>query len=188
VNRKKRRDAIFFLFTVFSGEIMNENIKKILFVASVALNVVFAVTYFTYRLPSLAGVHQQAPMGPLFLQLDLTPDQLTRFKDERDRFRDRLQELGQEIKTRQIELIDLLGATPLDQQAIERKQEETQRLQGEIQQRVIVHFSQESALLTLEQRARFFQLIKGRIETSVQACPPWMRSLEHGQPGETKNE
>ena len=168
---------------------MNENIKKILFVASVALNVVFAATYATYKLPLVAGVHQPpAPMGPLFHQLDLTPDQLSRFKAERDKFRERLQELGLEIKTKQIELIDLLGATPPDQQVVERKQEEIQRLQAAVQDRVIVHFLQESSLLTSEQRARFFQLIKTRIETSVQACPPWMRPFEQDRPGENRNE
>jgi Spy/CpxP family protein refolding chaperone len=167
---------------------MKENLKKILFIASVALNAVFAGTYVTYKLPSLAAVHQTVPKGPLFLQLNLTSDQLTRFKAERDRFRTQLQELGQAIKTKQVELIDLLGATPPDQQAIETKQEEIQRLQGEVQDQVIAHFLQESSLLTPEQRARFFQLVKARVETSVQACPPWMRSMEQGQPGENRNE
>ena len=168
---------------------MNENMKKILFIASVALNTVFAVTYITCKLPTLAGVHQlPTPGGPPFLQLDLTPDQLTRFKAERDKFHARLQELGREIKTKQIELIDLLGAAPPDQQAIERKQEEILRLQGVVQDRVIVHFLQASALLNSEQRVRFFQLIKDRTEASVQVCPPWMRSFEQGRPGESKNE
>lgn len=163
---------------------MNENIKKILFIASVALNIVFAATYAIYKVPSLAGVQRPAPKGPLYQQLNLTPEQLTRFEAERDKFHARLQELGEEIKTKQIELIDLLGATPPDQKDIEKKQEEIQRLQEAVQDRVIVHFLQESSLLTSEQRARFFELIKARIGTSVQACPPWMRSFEHGRPGE----
>ena len=167
---------------------MNENIKKILFVASVALNVVFAATYATYKVPSLAGVQRAAPKGPLFLQLDLTPEQLARFEAERDKFHARLQELGQEIKTKQIELIELLGAAPPNQQEIENKQEEVQRLQGAVQDRVIVHFLEASARLAPEQRARFFQLIKARIESSVQGCPPWMKSFEHGGPGEKRNE
>ena len=168
---------------------MTENMKKILFVASVALNLVFAATYATYKLPLLAGVRQPpAPGEPLFLQLDLTPGQLTRFEAERDKFRERLQELGREIKTKQIELIDLLGAAPPDQKEIERKQEEIQLLQAAVQDRVIVHFLQESSLLTAEQRARFFDLIKARIETSVQACPPWMKSFDQGRPGDNRNE
>jgi Spy/CpxP family protein refolding chaperone len=163
---------------------MNENIKKILFIASVALNIVFAATYATYKAPSLAGVQRPAPRGPLYLQLNLTPEQLTRFEAERDKFHARIQELGEEIKTKQIELIDLLGATPPDQKDIEKKQEEIQRLQGTVQDRVIAHFLQASAFLPPEQRARFFDLIKARIGTSVQACPPWMKSFEHGRSGE----
>ena len=168
---------------------MKDNLKRILFIASVALNAVFAATYVTYKLPSLVGWHQPAaPAGPLFLQLDLTPDQLTKFNAERDRFHTQLQVLGQEVKTKQLELIDLLAAKPPDQLAIEKKQEEIQRIQGTLQNRVIVHFLQASSFLNPEQRTRFFQLIKGRIETSIQACPPWMRSDGQGQPGECKNQ
>jgi hypothetical protein len=137
-------------------------------------------------LPSIAGVHQSAPRGPLYLQLDLAPEQLTRFKAERDRFHAQIQELGLQIKTKQIELIDLLGATPADQQTIEKKQEEIQNLQRAVQDRVIVHFLEESSNLSLEQRTRFFQLVKARIEASVQACPPWMRPPEHDQSLEIK--
>lgn len=168
---------------------MKKNIKMILFIASVALNVVVAATYVTYKLPLSAGVHQPSvPKGPLFLQLDLTPDQLARFKAERDRFHAQIQELGQQIRTKQIELIDLLGTVPPDRQSIEKKQEEIQRLQGTVQDRVIVHFLQASSFLTPEQRTRFFQLIKSRIEAGVQACPSWMRSLEQGRAEECKSD
>jgi Spy/CpxP family protein refolding chaperone len=166
---------------------MKEGFKTILFIASVALNAAFAATYLTYKLPSLAGVQQVAPKGPLFLQLELTPDQLTKFNAERDRFHTQLQTLGQEVKTRQLELIDLLAAKPPDQLAVEKKQEDIQRIQMTVQDRVIVHFLQASSFLNPEQQARFFQLIKGRIETSIQACPPWMRSDGQGQPGECSN-
>ncbi len=161
---------------------MNENIKKILFIASVALNIVFAATYATYKVPLLTGFQPAAPRGPLYQQLNLTPEQLTHFEAERDRFHARLQELGEDIKAKQIELIDLLGATPPEQKDIEQKQEEIQRLQGAVQDRVIAHFLQESSLLTSEQRARFFELIKARIGTSAPVCPPWMKSFEHGRP------
>ena len=167
---------------------MKENLRAVLFIASIALNAIFAVRYVAYKLPSLAGVQQATSRGPLFLQLDLTPDQLTRFKGDRERFHAQLQELGQQIKAKQIEIIDLLGTAPTDQQAIERKQQEIQHLQGEVQDRVIVHFLQESSHMSSEQRARFFRLVKARIETGVQTCPPWMKSLGQGQPGASRNE
>ncbi len=164
---------------------MNGNMKQILVIASVALNLVFIATYAIYKLPWLSGVDQsQAPRGPLFLQLDLTSDQRIRFEAERKRFHARLQELGLEIKARQIELIDHLGAAPPDHEEIEKRQAEIHRLQGAVQERVIDHFLQESSILTSEQRVRFFDLIKARIGTSAQACPPWMKSFEHGRTGE----
>jgi hypothetical protein len=168
--------------------VVKENLKTILFIASITLNAVFAVTYLSYKLPSLAGWSQPAPQRPLFLQLDLTADQLPLFKTERDKFHTRLQELGQEIKKRQLELIDLLGTTPPDRQSIEIKQAEIQQLQEAAQDCVIVHILQESALLNPEQRSRFFQLIKARTETSAQVCPPWMRPGEQGRPGGTRDE
>jgi Spy/CpxP family protein refolding chaperone len=168
---------------------MKEDIKTILFIASIALNVVFAATYATYKFSAFANVHQsQMPREPLFLQLDLAPDQLARLQKIRDTFHDRLQELGQEIKTKQIELIDLLETKPPDQQKIQGKQGEIQRLQGEVQTGVISHFLQMSALLKPEQQSRFFHLIKERIGTGVQACPPWMRSPELDRTGGSNNE
>jgi Spy/CpxP family protein refolding chaperone len=167
---------------------MKDNLKTMLFIASVALNVVFAATYIAYKLPSLAGVQQATSRGPLYLQLDLTPDQLTKFNAERDRFHAQLQGLGQEVKAKQLELIDLLTAIPPDQPAIEKTQEEIQRIQMTVQDRVIVHFLRASSVLSPEQQTRFFQLIKGRIETGIQACPPWLQSDGQGQPGAFKNQ
>ena len=134
------------------------------------------------RLPECSSATSR---GPLFLQLDLTPDQLTKLNAERDRFHAQLQALGQEVKTKQLDLIDLLAAEPPDQLAIEKKQEEIQRMQGTVQDRVIVHFLQASSFLSPEQRTRFFQLIKGRIETGIQVCPPWLRSDGQSQLGES---
>lgn len=168
---------------------MGESMKKILVIASVALNVVFIATYLACKAPSLAGGRPSpAPGGPPYLQLDLAPDQLKQFAELRGKSHARFQALGGEIKTRQIELIDLLGSTPLDQEAVKSKKEEIQRLQGEVQDRVIDHFRQASAYLNPEQRARFLGLIKARIETNVQACPPWMKPSEKGRPEDCGNE
>lgn len=152
---------------------MKENLKTVLFIASIALNAIFAATYVAYKLPSLTGTQEAAFREPLFLQLGLTPDQLTRLKAERTRFLTQLQALGEEAKTKQLELIDHLAATPDDQPAINRKQGEIQRLQGTIQDRVIAHFLQAGSVLGPEQRTRFFRLIKERVESGVQVCSPW---------------
>jgi Spy/CpxP family protein refolding chaperone len=168
---------------------MKKNLRTILFVASIALNVAFTATYVSYKLPLLTGMHQQqSPMEPLFLQLDMTADQLARFKAERDKFHAQLQEPGQEIKAKQIELIDLLGAAAPDHQAIAKKQAEIQLLQGDFQARIIDHFLWANTVLAPAQRTRFFGLIKARIEADGQACPPWMRPFEPGKKGAYKSE
>jgi hypothetical protein len=170
---------------------MKNNLRTILFVASIALNVAFTATYVIYKLPLLTGIHQQSPSEPLFLQLDMTSDQLARFKAERDKFYSQLYEPGQEIKAKQTELIDLLGAVGAaspDLQAIAKKQEEIQHLQGAFQTRIIDHFLRASTILTPVQRTHFFELIKTRIEASAQACPPWMRPFDQSKTRQNKSE
>jgi len=166
---------------------MKNNLRTILFVASIALNVAFTATYVIYKLPLLTEMHQQSP-EPIFLQLDMTADQFVRFQAERDKFHAQLYEPGQEIKEKQTELIDLLGAAPPDHHAIAKKQEEIQHLQGAFQARIIDHFLRASSMLTPVQRTRFIELIKTRIEASAQACPPWMRPFEQGKTRQNKSE
>ena len=168
---------------------MRNNLRTILFVASIALNAAFTATYVSYKLPLLTAMHQQASSRePLFHQVDMTPDQFARLKAERDTFHAQLRKPGQEIMEKQTELIDLLAATPPDRQAIAKKQEEIQHLQGAFQSRIIDHFLRASSILTPVQRTRFFGLIKTRMETSGQAFPPWMRPFEQGRKGEFRSE
>ena len=167
---------------------MSNHIKKVLFLASMALNVAFTATYLAYKIPSMATFNENSSRQPVFLQLDLTPEQSQAFGAERDRFRVRLQEWGKEVKTLQIELIRLLEMAPPDHQSIERKQDEIQRVQKVVQDGVIDHVQLAGSLLSPEQRARFFRLIKARIDTSIQVCPPWMRPSDGKQTGEGKHE
>ena len=126
-------------------------------------------------------------MKPLFLELDLTPEQLTRFKSDRDEFRSHLQALEQKIKKKQLDLIEILSIDTPDQQAIESKQKEIQELQTAAQNRVIAHFLQESKLLNPKQRNRFFNLIKERINMSVASCSHWSKPLVKSHTVENQN-
>ena len=163
---------------------MRRNLKTLLVIFSVILNVGFIGTYAVYKLsPSSSKEVQQGDLGkPVFLELDLSADQLARCEAERDNFHARLQESGQEIKEKQVELIDLLAMSDPHQQAIEAKQREIQDVQTTVQERVIVHFLRESALLNPEQRARFFDLIKERIEMDSLSCLPWVKPQAGGWP------
>ena len=168
---------------------MKANLKVLIFLFSVILNVVFIGTFAAHKIPIFNWDKKTDKlMKPPFLQLDLTAEQLARFKSDRDKFIGELHETGQAVGKKQIELIDLLAASTPDERAIKMKQEEIQHLQAATQDRVIVHLVQESSLLNSEQRTRFFQLVKARIESSVQAYPPFMRSSGWCQPGVSNNE
>lgn len=156
---------------------------------SLILNVVFMGIFAAHTIP-VFNLDRNAgePMKPLFLQLDLTAEQLARFKADRDKFKNELREMRQTVGKKQLELIDLLAVSLPDEQAIKMKQEEIRHLQAAIQDRVIDHLLQESSILNPEQRTRFFRLVKERIESGVQARPPLMRSSERCQPGDGGNE
>jgi len=156
---------------------MKVNLRALIFAFSLILNVVFIGIFAAHTIPifSRDGKADKL-MKPPFLQLDLTAEQLARFKSERDKFIGDLREKAQAVGKKQMELIDLLAASTPDKLAIQMKQEEIQYLQAATQDRVIDHLVQESSILNPEQRTRFFQLVKARFKSSIQAYPPFMRS------------
>jgi Spy/CpxP family protein refolding chaperone len=168
---------------------MKMNLMALVFAFSLILNVVFIGIFAAHTIPIFSRDRKgDELMKPPFLQLDLTAEQLARFKSDRDEFIGELHEMGQAASKKQIELVDLLAVSTPDERAIKLKQEEIQHLQAATQDRVITHWIQESSLLNPEQRIRFFQLVKARIESSVQAYPPFMRSSGWCRPGEGSNE
>ena len=157
----------------------------LILIFSLILNVVFMGIFAAQMLPVFNRDRSAGePMKPLFLQLDLSAEQRARFKADRDKFKKELREMRQTVGKKQLELIDLLAASSLDEQALNMKQEEIRHLQAAIQDRVINHLLQESSVLNPEQRTRFFRLVKERINSRVQARPPLMRSSERCRPGE----
>jgi len=154
---------------------MKKNFKILAITFSVALNIVFIGSWFYHGsgLLPLAG-RQGEHDHPLYEELDLGRDQLDRFQPLCDRFHAFVNEQGQKIKARQLELVDLLARGKPDRRAIDAKQEEIQALQRQMQARVIDHLLQESKIFTPEQRQRFFALIRTRIEKSGGPRPRWM--------------
>jgi Spy/CpxP family protein refolding chaperone len=164
---------------------MKRNLKILIFLFSIILNIVFVGAYAGYKFQIIPGERKDGNLKkPLYLGLDLSAQQLTKFKSERDEFHPHMQALEQEIKRKQIELIEILSMNTPDPQALERKQKEIQELQASAQDRVILHLMQASNLLNPEQRTRFFHLFRERIEASVFSCPPWTKPLEKSRTGE----
>ena len=154
---------------------MKKNLKTLAVIFSVVLNIVFAGSYFYHGSGLFCPAGRQAEHDhPLYEGLDLGRDQLDRFKPLRDSFHAFVNEQGRKIKARQLELVGLLAREKPERRAIDAKQEEIQVLQRQMQARVIDHLLEESRIFTPEQRQRFFELIKGRIEKSDGPRPRWM--------------
>jgi len=159
---------------------MKENLKNLVFIFSIALNIVFLGGTSYYRLTSGSSAAKPAPNCPfLYQELNLTKEQLSRIEPARDRFHQRLSEIGGDIKTRQLRLIDLLAAPNLNRKAVEDMQQEIETLQQTMQNTTISHIMEQTGVFSPEQRSRFFELMKGRIERG-QPCPPWMKPHQDG--------
>ena len=154
---------------------MKKNLKTLAIIFSIVLNLVFIGTYFYHQFD------QQPLTGPqgdhnrfLVEELNLSREQIDRFAPIRDRFHAFLSRQEHAIKDKQLELISLLAKENPDREAVDVKQKEIQTLQRQMQAKVIDHLLEESGIFTSEQRQRFFALIKGRIEKSVNPHPRWM--------------
>jgi len=152
-----------------------KNLKILAIVFSVALNVAFVGSYLYSRFGASADVARQADHHRLLYQeLDLDRDQLDRLKPLRDSFHAFVNEQGQRIKAKQLELVGLLAQEKPDRRAIAATQQEIQTLQRQMQAEVISHLLEESRIFTPKQRQRFFLLIRQRIEGGAGPRPGWM--------------
>jgi Spy/CpxP family protein refolding chaperone len=154
------------------GEDPVKNIKILAVVFSVALNIAFLVSYGVRKLSD----------RPKFVyeELDLTKDQLEQIQNTRQHFLGAINEIGDRILSRQIELMDLVAADPVDRQAVEAKSQEIHALQESMQQRVVEHLLGNKQLLNSAQRTKFFAVLKSRIQEQGTPGPPWFpASVRH---------
>ncbi len=154
---------------------MKKNLKTLAIIFSVVLNIVFIGSYFYHKsdLFPLTG-HQANHNRLLYEELNLSLEQLDKIEPIRDRFHAFLDQQGHAIKERRLELIDLLARENPDRKEIDDKQKKIRTLQGQMQAKVIDHLLEESRIFTTEQRKKFFEIIKGRIEKSDGPRPRWM--------------
>ena len=160
---------------------MKENFKNLVLIFSIMLNIVFVggTSYFSLSSSSVAS--KPPPNCPfLYQELNLTREQLDRVEPVRDRFHGHLNEIGEDIKTRQLRLVDLLAASDLNRTAVEEVQQGIKTLQQTMQDTIISHILAQAEVFTPEQRSRFFELMKERIERS-QPCPAWMKPPRDGK-------
>ncbi len=158
---------------------MKENIKSLILIFSIVLNLAFIGTFGYSWLSSRSAAARLSENRPfLYLELNLTKEQLNRVIPLRDRFHTQMFDIGNAVKAQQLRLIDLLAAQNVDEGAVNSSQKEIQALQRRLQDTIIAHILEETKIFTTEQRGRFFRLMKERIEKNSQQCPPWMRPSE----------
>ncbi|MEW6219362.1 MAG: periplasmic heavy metal sensor [Thermodesulfobacteriota bacterium] len=138
---------------------------------SIILNLFLAGAYVVFRPLAVTDGGRQTAAPLPYEQLDLAASQKAKLEAERDQFHAQLARIDQEIRSRQVELLGLLATDTPDQEAITAVQHGILTRQGEVQQGVIVHLLAMSAVLTPEQRTRFFTLLKAEIPHHAQACP-----------------
>jgi Spy/CpxP family protein refolding chaperone len=145
-----------------------KNIKILALIFSVALNIAFLVSYGVRKLSD----------RPKFVyeELDLSKEQLGQIQNMRQHFLRAIDEIGDRILRREIELMDLVAADPVDRQAVEAKSQEIHALQQSMQQRVVEHLLGNKQLLNPVQRTKFFTVLKSRIQEQGAPSPPWIPS------------
>ena len=164
---------------------MKKNLKTLVIIFSVVLNIVFIGSYVYNKsgLQIFKG-HRGNNNSPLYEELNLSEEQLDRCKSIRADFHTFLNRQSKVIKGRQLELIDLLAKENIDYEAIDTKKKEIQTLQQQMQTKVIDHLLDENRNLTPVQRELFFKLFKERIEKNEGFSPQMMSQTRLNNSGD----
>jgi len=162
---------------------MKENLRCLAILFSVVLNVAFLGIYLYTAAPRWVGMEQPRGNGLPYQALRLTQSQEKKFDPVRRKFHTRMHEVGSEIKREQLRLLDLLAQPEQDLGSVRAIQERILDLQRGMQDAVISHLIEESAIFTADQRVRFFRILRERIEKTEPASPPWMRPSGDPTPG-----
>jgi len=154
---------------------MKENLRRLAILFSVVLNVAFLGIYLYTAAPRWVAREQPRGDGLPYQALHLTQSQERKFDPIRQRFHTRVHEVGSEIKREQLRLLALLAQPEQDLGSVRATQERILGLQRGMQNAVIGHLMEESAIFTADQRVEFFRILRERIEKTEPASPPWMR-------------
>jgi Spy/CpxP family protein refolding chaperone len=112
-----------------------------------------------------------SPTDFLCHYLSLSESQKKKIKSLNDSFYARVEKIRAELDQKGAELSDLLGESSSSQEKIRDKVNEIASLQAELQREAINHLEEIRSLLTPEQQAKFFSLIRKRLRRGG----PWKR-------------
>jgi Spy/CpxP family protein refolding chaperone len=152
---------------------MTGQLKTLFVIFSVVLNLAFIGSY--------AWRTFQARPRFAYEGLGLSADQRVRFDAARDRFLHNVNQIGDGMIRKHLELIDLVAAEPADDAAIRAKLEEIRSGQRSMQQTVLGHLAESKQLLNPNQRKQFFAVLKERMRTQHAPGPAWLPSGARGR-------
>jgi Spy/CpxP family protein refolding chaperone len=165
---------------------------SLLLLVSLAFNVGFGSTLAVHKVRQMCGGQCGTGAGavlccePALLEsIELTPEQSETFAAAQDAMMNDLSSLCGELSTERARLGELLTAEHPDQSAINAEIERISAIQQRVQARVVKHLLHQRQQMTLEQRARYDDLIKRRIcpcdgAAGGESCPSRGASCKPG--------
>jgi len=134
---------------------MHSKILSLLLVFSLAFNIAF-VGIWVYNLTEECEP-AEAPLN----ELRLGPDQQRRVREQWQQLRKQVADMKEELDRERDRLLDLMAAERPDTEAIRDCQSRIGELQHEMRRIVTEHMMQTGQMLTPEQRARWYGMMKG---------------------------
>ncbi|MFO7957978.1 MAG: hypothetical protein R6X33_12870 [Candidatus Brocadiia bacterium] len=147
--------------------------RPIVLAVSIALNVALLSTWAAHAIPTRLQEEpiaqeptQQEIWCPLHRELGVTMEQWRRIEPRLVEFHEKAQENCQRLQGLRDELLDLLAAPQQDMEAVRAKQEEILEGHRRMQELVLARLRGERKVLTAEQQAKLFAMIRRRM-----SCP-----------------
>lgn len=148
---------------------MNKRIIVFIFVASLALNIAFVVSWAGYRFSQgftddkgqvLPSEEKGEIWCPLHRSLNVSKEQWQQLEPRLLEFRNESQGICEQVNQKRGEMIAILSSADPDRVVIGEKQKEIVAAQQKMQQLVIEHLLFEKSVLNSQQQEKFFQLFR----------------------------
>jgi len=142
--------------------------KRFLVLASVALNVAFVGVWLAHAIPAQKAQAPAEPLSahgeriwcPLHQKLDVSDEQWQRIEPQLQAFREAAEVASGQVHALRQQMLDLIADPAPDPTAIAAKQEEILAGQRKVQSLVIGQLLAEKEVLTAEQEAELFAMIR----------------------------
>lgn len=149
---------------------MLKQMKPLLVILSVALNLAFVGAWLAYAAASRTGSQEtrcepgssETVWCPLHRELNVTPEQWAKIEPGLRAFRTSADAICRQVGQLRTEMIDLLAAPETDLESLKAKQEEIFAGQRRMQGLVIEQLVNEKKVLTAEQQERLFEMLRSR--------------------------